>query len=469
MACVLSAFAWLVLGFRALLRGGRVSFGALRWTLYVFAAWWLLHALEVLIGHSRVIEATRAVAAGLVASGLLLVSFRPDSFCRVGSSPRMLRIADLILGNVALLLILGECGVRGASHLFPSPLLDRHGASLSERLAAHRTEPFSLHYGRPRNSLGYVDEEFVAPPGSRVIVSIGDSFSQGAVPWEYHFTTVCEERMSHVEVFNIGVSGIGLEEYRSLMETEALPLSPDVLVVNLFVGNDLVPGTRHGKPRGESPPREYGRFDLDRFHLPVVVRRVGVLWRESSRSAGLGTPQGADARRLSERSKAELEREFPWLADPMLEAETFSETAFLDIEQRRARGICASQDDRFERAFAVLTEMRRLAGDTPLLVVLIPDEFQVEDALWEVLRQRFPAKKLERDRAQTVLIEWLTEQGISFVDLLPEFRQVEPLADGRRHLYHRQDTHFNARGNRLAGQVMATALQRLIALDSSDS
>jgi hypothetical protein len=39
---------------------------------------------------------------------------------------------------------------------------------------------------------------------------------------------------------------------------------------------------------------------------------------------------------------------------------------------------------------------------------------------------------------------------------------VPPLADARRHVYHRQDTHFNARGNRIAGEALGEALRRCL-------
>ena len=34
-------------------------------------------------------------------------------------------------------------------------------------------------------------------------------------------------------------------------------------------------------------------------------------------------------------------------------------------------------------------------------------------------------------------------------------RAVPKEADGRRHLYHLRDTHWNARGNELAGEALA--------------
>jgi hypothetical protein len=67
-------------------------------------------------------------------------------------------------------------------------------------------------------------------------------------------------------------------------------------------------------------------------------------------------------------------------------------------------------------------------------------------------------ERLERDLPQRVLAEWLSEQGIPYLDLLPILRAVPPLPDGRRHLYHLRDTHFNARGNDVAGRALAAFL-----------
>ena len=61
--------------------------------------------------------------------------------------------------------------------------------------------------------------------------------------------------------------------------------------------------------------------------------------------------------------------------------------------------------------------------------------------------------------------DWLSRQGIPTVDLLPPLLAVEPLADGRRHLFHLRDTHFNARGNDVAGKALAEGLRALLGLE----
>ena len=48
------------------------------------------------------------------------------------------------------------------------------------------------------------------------------------------------------------------------------------------------------------------------------------------------------------------------------------------------------------------------------------------------------------------------------LDLLPLLRTVEPMKDGRRHVYQLRNTHFNARGNEVAGRALARLADSLL-------
>jgi hypothetical protein len=110
-------------------------------------------------------------------------------------------------------------------------------------------------------------------------------------------------------------------------------------------------------------------------------------------------------------------------------------------------------------AYAALLEARAAAGPVPFAVLLIPDEFQVEDDLWHQIEQR-AGRTLQRDLPQKLLGVWLAEQGIDYLDLLPVLRAVPELDDGQRHVYHLRDTHLNARGNRAVAEALAPFLSR---------
>jgi hypothetical protein len=91
-------------------------------------------------------------------------------------------------------------------------------------------------------------------------------------------------------------------------------------------------------------------------------------------------------------------------------------------------------------------------------VMLIPDEFQVEDQLWQSIQAQVQ-QPLERARPQRLLNEWLKQHNFPTLDLLPVLRAVAPLGDRRKHVYHERDTHFNARGNEACAQALAEFLK----------
>src|SRR2546426_9094860 len=152
---------------------------------------------------------------------------------------------------------------------------------------------------------------------------------------------------------------------------------------------------------------------------------------------------------------------YPQLADPLLETPSVSSELYFAVEMRNAEGICLPHDGLYEPFFETLMEMERAAGDVPLAFMVIPEEFQVEDDLWEEGVRR-SVQPLDRDLAQHTLVPWLNARGRAVLDLLPLMRAVKPMKDGRRHLYHLRNLHFNARGNEVAGRALARLADSLL-------
>lgn len=361
------------------------------------------------------------------------------------------RFLDRLGFGLAAGLLLVELLLRAASLvLAPAILAD----ATAERawLEARRLRPGSLHLGFPVNSRGDYDREPPAPGATRLVVVIGDSFSTGAVSLPLHYTSVAERGLAGVELYNMGAPGIDPPHYLELLRTEALALRPEAIVVALFAGNDL----EFEEPLAE--PRPFLRSLVDREGC-LLVRGATRAWnvlaerrRARGQGAGGGELQGEDAQALR---PDEIARAFPWFADPALERPTFSAEGFLKLEQERALAIARANGPEELGCFDWLAAMQRAAGDIPLLVLLIPDEFQVEDLLWGKLQEALPGVALERDRPQGLLRDFCRARGLPLLDLLPALRAVPPLSDGRRHVYHLRDSHWNARGNEAAGQELA--------------
>ena len=371
---------------------------------------------------------------------------------------RWARGADLVVFNLALLVLVGELGLRGLGRVRPSVLLSQDLSRPVDRIRQSRMEPGKLYLSFPINRDGHYDDEpRPAPPGRTLVLSIGDSFSLGVVPHHYHFTTVAERALAATDVYNMGHPSTAPPEYLHLLLSQGLKLEPDAVVVNVFVGNDL-----DYWPIGDSPRTLPARlFNRQNWLILQAPRRLILLQDEERKRARRSTAASLpDEPAEIVRDPEALAGIYPWLSDPLLETPRLSEERFLQVERDVAVRLHLQGEAGYRLRFEKIAAMARAAPSGRFLVMIIPDVYQVEDPLWSAIccQDETP---LQRNRGHDLLVGWLEERGIAYVDLLPLLRAVPPLSDGWRHLYHRSDTHFNARGNDVAGRALARRLVEL--------
>ncbi len=321
-----------------------------------------------------------------------------------------------------------------------------------------------MRRGSRINPDGFFDRDLsVGPPPAHLVVCIGDSFSLGAVPYHRHYTTLCERELERrgrtaCEVYNVGVPGADPPTYAALLEQYALPLEPDLIVIAVFVGNDL-----DGSIPVEPPRFSHPWLDRHALRCLELARRLQLLGDERRAGATIGTSApvteaiGLDKRK--EMSIEEIESKTPWLDDPLSEPATLSSERFLAIEVEPATELATDGALDYSPLFERLSAIRAEASPIPLAVLILPDQFQVDDLLWAELEASIATPGLDRDLPQRHIGAWLGQQGIACVDLLPRLRALPPLADGQIHAYHRQDTHFNARGNEVAALGLADLIE----------
>ncbi|MHC5212354.1 MAG: hypothetical protein ACYTG2_16690 [Planctomycetota bacterium] len=456
-ACALALLLRVTYLIRAPTRGARMF--PWRVAVYVFVAGVVVHVFWLQPYRALVARATLGVCAGVVAL-LMLLGGR-----LAAAIPRRVRsAADLLAFGACLTLVGGELVLSALAETSSSPLFAREYESIQAFTDRYRLKPESSTPAFPVNSTGHFDAEFTGKrAGTPLAICIGDSFSTSVVPHAYHFTTIAERALGSCEIYNMGIAGIGLEIYGHLLRTEALPLRPDVVVVNVFIGNDLAEGL--GESRSVGWMQSW--MDAERL-LSVLVPPRWLRIRsdkladarptDAATEAGAHVPAG-DARGAQAVDRDALLAAFPWLEDPLREVPAFSLDGFTHLEQNRAWAVCVPHEPpAWSRIQELLAQMASLSGDTPFAVMLIPDEFQVEDDVWALATDVPGGESMQRDLPQRVLGGWLAERGIPTLDLLPVLRAVPPLEDGRRHLYHLRDTHFNARGNAVTGRALAEFL-----------
>lgn len=355
-----------------------------------------------------------------------------------------LRPVDVALSTCAIALIGLELALVLWGRLWPSPLVWDEASAVA-RLEAERLPPGTRLFGFPVNSRGYHDEEFfVRRPGDLVACVVADSFGVGVVPYDHNFVTVAERRLAdavgpsfdRVALHNFGVASIGVQQYVHLVDHEVLDLDPDLVVVALFIGNDVL----HGGLRNE--PRKYSTFQrwaIWRVWTRLLQRKR--VMREEPALAEIGRKKITNP---------------PFLADPELEQPHMSEARFLTLERERFDVVRVDRPDvaaKYDRLFVALDYLRDRLPDR-LLVLLIPDEFQINDALYRDIVAADPsASQCDRQAPNRRIADYCAQLGVPVLDLLPALR--EHVRAGGARPYHLRDTHWNAIGNRVAGDALA--------------
>lgn len=93
------------------------------------------------------------------------------------------------------------------------------------------------------NSLGFYDREFEIhkPDNLLRILSLGDSFCYGMVPYTENVQTLLEERLNFwsetvdIEVLNCGVAATGVEDYQKLYHYAESRFNPDVVLLQFIL------------------------------------------------------------------------------------------------------------------------------------------------------------------------------------------------------------------------------------------
>ena len=276
------------------------------------------------------------------------------------------------------------------------------------------------------NNLGYPGKDFVIDkrPGVRRLAVLGDSFAVGpAVPFADNFLTLLETQLPGVEVYNFGISSTGPREYQTALQEDVWQFQPDLVMVCVFVGNDIT----------ESLATPHG-MSLQKHALYQFVTRAGRMFHERARQPVLSIASAPD--------------QFP---RPSLAEETFRE-----IEARRLL-VCqvpppAGIEKKWQQALAHLKQIVNNCESrrAPLAFVLIPDEFQVNaavliPALWDAHLSR---QDVDLDLPQRRLRAFCADHKVPCLDLLP-------FLEGVPDTYAVRDTHWNVRGNHLAAEKIA--------------
>ncbi len=365
----------------------------------------------------------------------------------------------------------------------------QHDATIGYVLTPHfaRTVPIAEHRGRAvvfrTNNLGLRRDGDVAvakPAGSARVLVLGDSQTEGIVDNQESYSAGLERALNapphhndmpaRIEVLNAAVSGYSpLLEYLWLRE-RGLALQPDVIILALYVGNDVAELLMHYEdfggfgPRFKIPSLEH---DGDQWHTVLpgadrgLVGRLDWLLETHSRLYAL-------IHRVVRRNPVGQ-------ASPLGQVAAYCPGCLQSVWQAfMAHGDPSGLADGFSRLDYLLGQFQILARSLParLLFVVVPSKLEVEgDAVGTEVRRAVQTLGLDYnpsafdEQIHQRMIALAEQHGMPVVDLLPVLRTA--FTQRGRPLYWAQDWHLNVDGHAVVTQHLTPIVADLLRSRSS--
>jgi lysophospholipase L1-like esterase len=302
------------------------------------------------------------------------------------------------------------------------------------------------------NSRGYRDDEFAAEKDDAFrVVAVGDSFTFGwGVDANQTYASRLEELLSRrvpsrrIEVINAGfAAGYSPDTYYLYVKREGLALKPDLVVVGVYVGNDL----------DSAAAFENEWLEQDAEGLPLKIRN-----RNSHVIDNLLLPRDVPFRyRVPLLHRLHLFQgvaDLWWALKPLLQsrlsASAVLHAASLENDERVPYIYRTTYEERtntvMRRVELLIRGINRLAAEArvPLIFMIIPESVQLT-------RDAFSGLPADVGKPQRLLDDFFQREGIDHVDLLPSMTE----AAAHQTLYFPLDNHWNAAGHELGARRLA--------------
>ncbi len=420
-----------------------LGFLGARYLRIVFSAKLIAFAI-VLFGTQR--EAPARLAAHLLAVTALhrLALLFPErlsaALAAIDRRPAQ-RAAELLVFNLCASAVLAEGALRAY-----------YAGSGQGYFGDQREHPFTRKlvadlFGAAPNALGYNDEEFALAKraGTRRVAAIGDSFFVAQVPRPQGVIARAEALLAatgtSAEVYNFGVVASNIDDYRLLIEDEALAFHPDLVLLGVYVGNDLRVSTA-------STAFDHRSYAIDRAFSDIRQRLAARRLERAGEFRDVTDPAPGGVAAA------------PDLEAPIATRERYLATVRRELAFFREPGGAAVARAWFD-SLTGLARIIALCRDrgVPLAVVVSPSHPQVSRALLAEGARRAGLEPAALDVAipQRRLSAFFAERGVPMLDLLPAFEHAARERDPDD-FYLRNDTHWSVPGNEIAARELARFL-----------
>lgn len=340
----------------------------------------------------------------------------------------------------------------------------------------HKSNEFEYIFTTNSHGLRNPEIPVKKPAGTTRVAIVGDSFVAGlGVADDQVFPRLLERRLAepsdeeNIQVLNLGRAGSSTIREADLYETVGREFEPDVVVLAVFLGNDLVEILEEHDaeeldawtPPGRLRSLAYRAFP--NLYLELAMQKAARvsenIHQERSKEALWESVKNA-----AERKGLDLEAvraRFQNMPEDVIEDTRkglFSQSTFLLAclePDRLVRGL--SPDEEFQktawpRLETQLDRMKRLTDSdgARFIIVLIPHAVQVNPEAWDFCRDlgyRMREDWLTKASfLQQAIPGWCESNRVPCLDLTPKLREFP------KPVYYPKDGHWNPRGHRAVAE-----------------
>lgn len=267
---------------------------------------------------------------------------------------------------------------------------------------------------------------------TRILV-FGDSFSADQLSWVNLW-----KKDTLKQVFNAAIPGTGPETFRLIAGNRIKEVKPDIVLVQLYEGNDLYDLSKPVRWKVHGIGRNLFWFLSSWFRsLGYINYRLG---QHQADLAVQGNPK-------------ESEQFDPRLYDPRTKLFIKGD---LHYPQTHIQ-LTGDAEDTFEKMLVMLREIREASGNQVRFIVIpVPHCIQVHGT-WLRNYRKLGAKADRSVLKDHIWAEKLRKAGFEVIDPLGDFRKA---AQKGQVLYYPNDPHLNAEGQQLLLNCIKNRLEK---------
>ena len=330
------------------------------------------------------------------------------------------------------------------------------------------------------NAFGLNDVEFVVPkpPGRFRIMALGDSFTYGSVPYPDAVMTRLEEALRadcpgiDLDLLNFGIGGTSVWDYKILLDLAGPTFDPDLVLVNLYLGNDG-PDLFARPPSFRGVPQSLRKFYLARYVVNLI--RVATSLERQVTTTGISRPQWTAPPNARGghmvNSAAPIHPHSSRLIGPIYTPASFVEIMWGEYRRFARPPGAPSVQRTWGPTLSILDLLRhQVTGQGRRMVIsLYPSVLQIYPGTLAQLegefRQRLSGTALGSIEVDPLLpnrvvLEYCRVSALACYDPTADF--IASSRQSTEPLYKARDTHWTVRGNRVAAEAQARWLHPFV-------